>query len=652
MRPVIALAATFLSLTAPGGCALSQTMRLRVDATDLPRHVVRAEAVIPVELLTRDASGDADVWYVEWVPGNHNPSNPIQNLVEFRATDDRGRAIEWRRDPARTVRKTLRVPPDAREVRLSYVYIASQPWVNSRSSDTYGLPAMGGLNFNNVLFYPAGADKNTLMVDAELLLPDGWSASTSLMAPGEQYVATADGRPELVDLSPASLARHVDSPVIMGEHLRVWELDSQTPGAPHTFEGVAPDPKFLEMPPARLAKFNRMLAEAQAVFGPFPWAQFRFLILFSDDLPGFGLEHRESTYIRYGANTLVNSEKPGGSPMTTVPHEYIHAWVGKLVAQRGLLHADYHTPADTRLMWVYEGLTSYYDEVLAARSRLYTLEEFRDSTLDTIRRYLIQPGRLWKSVEDTGAGLRHLREPSARFEEHRRRQDYYAEGGLFWMEADAIIRGGTGNARSLDDFCRAFYGVSAPEGDGSVVEHTRDDVVRALRAVYSGVDWDALIRERIESPRTTLGFESLAERLGYRLEFRDEPFTKADAGASTAKSADLRTSLGVSVDENGRITSILMDSPAWRAGLGHDMTIVGVRDAEGEERAYSADALRAAVRDSRAAGCVGLLVNRAGSIDEVSIAYDGGLRYPALTPIKGAPDLLRAIAAPRTGAAD
>lgn len=641
------LAIVPITVVVLSGCAASQTARLTVDATDLPRHLLHAEMTIPASAFERDAGGGADVWFVEWVPGNHNPSGPVQNLVNFTARDDRGRVIPWRRDPARTVRKTLDIPPDAREVRLKYSYIASQPWVNSRSTDSYGRPNLGVINFNTVLFYPGGADKNEFLIDGALLMPDGWSASTSLLAPGTVYRGSRDGGVERVTLGVAPLATFVDAPVIMGEHLASWAMTPMN-GAVHTFDAVAPAEEFLVMPPERMEKFNRMHAECEAVFGAFPFGQFRYLIAMSDDLPGFGVEHRESTLIRYPNRTLRDSEKPGGSPMGTVPHEYVHVWVGKLVAQEGLLHADYHTPAETRLMWVYEGLTTYYTDVMSVRSGLLTREQFRDALLEKMHRYAMQPGRLWRSVEDTGAGLRHLRETSPRFENMRRRQDYYHEGSLFWLEADAIIRGATDNERSLDDFSRAFFGVAPPAGVGDVVEHTRQDVVDALGAVYSGVDWDALIRERLEKPREDLGFGYLAGLLGHRLEYTPEPFTRSDRAAVVSRAADLRSSLGVSVRDGGEIGEILLDSPAWRAGLGYDMTIVGVRlDGDGEHAEYSAQALRDAVAASAESGVVDLLVRWDGQIRPVRIAYDGGLRFPRLTPMEGRRDLIDAIAASR-----
>lgn len=643
-RPAI-LCVSILMLA---GCASSQTARLTVDATDLPRHLLHAEMTIPVGEFRRDARGAADIWFVEWVPGNHNPSGPVQNLVNFTASDDKGRTLRWARDPARTVRKTIDIPDDARQVRLRYSYIASQPWVNSRSTDSYGRPNLGVINFNTVLFYPDGADKNAFLLEGSLLMPDGWSASTALFAPGEVYRGSRDGAVERASLGKAALATFVDSPVIMGEHLASWPMAPVT-GVAHAFDAVAPSEEFLVMPPERMAKFDRMHRECEAVFGPFPFGQFRYLIAMSDDLPGFGVEHRESTLIRYPNRTLRDSEQPGGSPMSTVPHEYVHVWVGKLVAQEGLLHPDFHTPGETRLMWVYEGLTTYYTDVVSVRSGLITREQFRDALLDKMHRYAMQPGRRWRSVEDTGAGLRHLRETSARFENLRRRQDYYHEGSLFWLEADAIIRGATNNERSLDDFSRAFFGVEAPPGAGDVVEHTRQDVVDALAAVYPGADWDALIRERIETPRADLGFGYLAALLGHRLDYTPEPFTRADRAAALSRTADLRSSLGVRVGEGGEITEILLDSPAWRAGLGYDTTIVGVGSGDAREHeAYSGGALRDAVAASAERGSVDLLVRWDGQIRPVRIPYDGGLRFPRMTPMDGGADLIGAIAAPRT----
>ena len=362
-------------------------------------------------------------------------------------------------------------------------------------------------------------------------MPDGWSASTALFAPGRVYRGSRDGSVERAALGRAALATFVDSPVIMGEHLASWPMAPVT-GVTHAFDAVAPSEEFLVMPPERMAKFNRMHRECEAVF-PLPLRA----------VPPPDRDERRSAGLRRRAprehdpvpEPTPDSEKPGGSSMGTVPHEYVHVWVGKLVAQEGLLHRDYHTPGDTRLMWVYEGLTTYYTDVMSVRSGLLTHEQFRDSLLERMHRYAMQPGRAWRSVEDTGAGLRHLRETSARFENLRRRQDYYHEGSLFWLEADAIIRGATDNERSLDDFSRAFFGVAAPPGPGDVVEHTRRDVVDALAAVYPGADWDALIRERIERPRADPGFGYLAALLGHRLDYTHEPFTRADRAAGLSR---------------------------------------------------------------------------------------------------------------------
>ena len=150
-----------LTILLLSGCASSQTARLTVDATDLPRHLLHAELTIPAGEFRRDERGAADVWFVEGVQGNHNPSGPVQNLVNFTASDDKGRTLRWSRDP-RERSADDRHP--RRRARGALRYLHREPAVvNSRSSDSYGRPNLGVINFNTVLFYPGGATRTRLM---------------------------------------------------------------------------------------------------------------------------------------------------------------------------------------------------------------------------------------------------------------------------------------------------------------------------------------------------------------------------------------------------------------------------------------------------------------------------------------------------------
>lgn len=605
-----------------GACAQTPRAGLIVDATDIPRRLLTARMDLPVQ------PGPLELNYVEWVPGNHNPSGPIQNVVDLTITDDRGRTIPWTRDLEKLTRLQLNVPDDASYLTIRFAYITNQPSVVSRSTDSYGFPTFGGMNWNTVLFYPGGVDKDEFFIEPQLHLPDGWTHAASLDVTHQ--------RPGIIHFAPVSLAELVDSPVIFGAALRTYELAPELTNVPHFIHAVAPFVSYTDLGEERLEKFTDMIDEAIRVFGPFPYDEYHFLIMLSDDMPGLGVEHNESTLISLRADRFNNAEKDS-DPIGVIPHEYIHSWCGKQRAPEGLLARDYHTTGDPRLLWVYEGLTSYYDDILAVRTGLMTEDEYVHAVTNRIADYTFRSGRRWRSVEDTTISLRHLRARSDSWYDRRRGVSYYSEGALFWMEADAIIRLGTNNEKSLDDFCRAFFDVK-PTLPGSPVTYTRDEVVRTLRSVYEGEDWDALIRARLEQPVEDLAFDHLVSKLGYRLEFTGEPTEEQRKSERNARGVDLRFSLGFSTSADGVITRIIPGSIADEYNLAYDMKILAVND-----YTFTPRRLRDAVEQSPTTGHVTLLVAFGDKVERIMLRYDGGPKYPRLTEIQGAPLVMKAI---------
>ena len=149
-----------------------------------------------------------------------------------------------------------------------------------------------------------------------------------------------------------------------------------------------------------------------------------------------------------------------------LPHEYVHSWCGKFRRPAGMCTPNFHTPQKTRLLWVYEGLAEYLGEVLMVRSGMLDLREYRDRLTATIGSLSHREGRRWRSLEDTGVASYLLRGGSPNWSELRREQDYYFEGMLIWLEADAIIRERSKGKQSLDDFCRKFLGGEPTDGQG------------------------------------------------------------------------------------------------------------------------------------------------------------------------------------------
>lgn len=631
-----AMAVMFGWSAAARGLDTEPTIRVRVDASDIARQLVRSAMTIRVEGRSLREGRLLDLHYVMWTPGNHGQSGPVRNVVDLRFEDCGGNALRWERDATQPGLITVEVPRGCGTIGVSMGYIASQPLTLSRSSDTYGRPNFGGLNWNTVLWYPGGMTHQEISVEGELVLPDAWRAATSLVSDGDEARRVHRyGR--------TTLAEYVDSPVIFGEHLVTTPLEVEGV-PPHFFHTVASERRFAEVPDWLADQLRAMVREGVALFGSFPrrWFHFQYML---DDTLRFGLEHAESTYMADRQRRILGAEREegvlgGGGTMSVVPHEYFHVWCGKLRAPEGMVRSDFHTPTNTELLWVYEGLTSYYDEVLSARSGMTTLEEFRQNVLNLIVRYEHRAGRLWRSIADTARHAGDLRDTSPSWTELRRGQDYYGEGSLFWLEADAIIRNGTGNGRSLDDFCRVFFDVPA-EPVGAISTYSRADVVEALTAVYAEEDWDALIRTRIEEPRDTLELTYLVDRIGCRVEEASEPTRLQKKRASSAEGIDVRRSIGLQLDKDGKVVEITPGSAADEARLGFGMRVVAV-----DGWVYSAERLERAVKESVERGEIGLLVTFGERIESRRIAYSGGAKHPRLVPVEGTLDVLAEAAEP------
>ncbi|MEP7028528.1 MAG: M61 family peptidase, partial [Candidatus Eisenbacteria bacterium] len=263
-------------------------------------------------------------------------------------------------------------------------------------------------------------------------------------------------------------------------------------------------------------------------------------------------------------------------------------------------------------------------------------------------------GRRWRPLIDTAVAAPLLNTAPAAWATWRRGQDYYAEGALVWLEADMEIRARTKGKRSLDDFCRAFFG--GPAGPPAVVPYTRGDVVAALARI-APLDWDGFLAERIDSVRVHAPLAGL-EAAGWRLAFHDSSSDHLDALAAESERADYRFSLGFRVGKDGRVPDVLPDSPAARAGLPPGCRLVAVNgrawsgtaleDALDATRPVERDSLKAAAAGPRGQGEIELLASSGDFFRTYRLEYAGGRRVPFLERRPGVPDGLAGIGAPRT----
>ena len=613
------------------------TIHLTVDAKELPRNLLRSKMSITGK------KGIAALAFPLWIPGNHAPSGPVQNIAEIKVTDKHGVPISWQRDIEHPERIVLEGTHES--VSIEMTYIASQPSVISGSSDSYGKPNFGAINFNTCVLYPIGpkgdeyTHQNTMV---ELTLSGNRvfrDAAVSLRG------VALDAKPSslLVRYDAVTLAELIDSPAILGQHLTSTEL-APVNGAPHTFHAVASEERFTKPHDWFVEKLDAMHEQAVKIFGPFPRDRYDYLIVL-DDHVRFGLEHGQSTFIGTKQKRLVDAKetelKGGGGDLTVIPHEYVHVWVGKLRAPEGMRTNTFHEDRDTEMLWVYEGLTTYYTDVLAARAGFLTRAEYEHRLVSNIIAYEQRAGRAWRPLADTARAAGMLRDRGKYWIDYRRGQDYYVEGALFWMEADAIIRGKTSGGKSLDDFCLAFFDVPVrPIGDEATF--TRTDVVRTLTDIEPSTDWDAMIRERIEEPRDVLDFGSLLSKLGVDLVYEDEPTAMQKDAAKSGSTLRLRTSLGMDVNKEGYITHLTPGSPADEHKLAYGMRLLAV-----DGFVFDTDRLKEAVKNSAESGSIELVVAHGDRIETRVLTYNGGPRYPRLVQRDDTATHLQAIISAR-----
>ena len=599
-------------------------IKLEVDATDAPRKILHARLQFPTQ------PGKLTLVYPKWLPGEHSPTGPITDLVGLKMTAA-GKAIEWRRDPEDMYAFAVEVPAGASSLDVALDYL-SPPGGDGSGSSASATAKLIDLSWSEVLLYPKGPKVSDLRYAATLRLPEGWQFGSALVP-----VTQSAG---VIEFEPVTLETLVDSPVIAGAHFRTVDLN---PGGqpPHALHIVADSESALELKPEDGRRFSRLVPETGALFGARHYRAYHFLLTLSDHVAHFGLEHHESSDNREGEKYLTDADslKLGA---VLLPHEMTHSWNGKYRRPTGLATPDFQQPMRGELLWVYEGLTEYLGVVLTARCGLWTDDDFRQwlgleaASLDN------QPGRSWRPLVDTTIAAQLLY--GARGEGHawRRGVEFYGEGALIWLEADVLIRQQSQGRRSLDDFCKRFYG--GQSGPPRVVPYTFGDVVAALNEV-ARYDWRQFFQARVyaATPRAPLGG---IESAGWRLAYTNTASAMLKSSESIHKFTDLRFSLGLAIKEGGAVQDVIPGSPADQAGIGAGMQLVAVNG-----RRWTPDLLRTAIKASRTNPApIELLVENEDYFKSCKVDYHEGEKYPWLAREPAKPDVLAEILKPRVPA--
>jgi predicted metalloprotease with PDZ domain len=601
------------------------TLSLEVDARDLPRRLLHADLRVPCQ------AGKLRLWYPKWVPGTHAPSGPIQNIGGLRIETGDGKTLEWRRDDVELYCVTCTVPAGATEVRVRLDYICNEASVGASGHSSYGNASLGVVNWSNCLVYPEGPSADATRVHLRLQLPKGWSYATAL--------ETAGQKEGLVDFRTGSLRELVDCPLIAGEHLRSIKLD--TGSHPPAYLDIASEaPSALQLEQRVIDAYAKVVTEACTLFGSAPYPEYHFLVTCSNELSYYGLEHRKCSVNGVAERDLIDDARRKGWIANLLPHEYVHSWCGKYRQPAGMCTPDFQTPLKTSQLWVYEGLTEYLGEILLVRSGLITDKEYVEMLANNIAVLRRQEGRRWRPLEDTAIANYILRSPSKNWHDLRRGQDFYYEGMLLWLEADAIIRETTRGKRSLDDFCKKFFGQGA--GKGPIVPYEPADIFRTLGEVAE-YDWEQFFTRRISATQEALPLD-VVERLGYRMQYALKPSAYLEylqTGPRGNRSIAVHDSLGLSFSEDGKILDVVPRMPGDKAGLASGMQVIGVNS-----KKFSRQRLYDAVADSVTRRKIELLLLDGDNFRTVALDYADGPRYLELVRNPSRSDILSDILKP------
>jgi predicted metalloprotease with PDZ domain len=596
--------------------------RLDVDLRDAPKHIFHARLTVPV------SAGPLTLVYPKWIPGEHAPVGPIVDFTGLKISAA-GKEVPWRRDDVDMFAFHIDVPSGVNALDISCDYLSPTDSSGTRESPS-STAKLAILNWYLVTLYPYGPKTDDLTYVASLRLPSGWKYGTALPVAKES--------PDLIEFAPASLTTLIDSPVLSGLYLRHIDLSpGQSP--PHTVHVAADGPAPLEATASEVQHIRQLVAETGAIFGARHYRRYDFLLTLSDRMPSNGIEHHESSDDRTEEDLFLDPELFETSDL--LPHEFTHSWNGKYRRPVGLATPDYQTPMKGGLLWVYEGLTQYYGVVLTARSAITPLNLFRESLASTAAYLNDRPGRTWRDLEDTAVSAQFLYGAPTEGSSWRRGVDYYDEGTLIWLEADTIIRKQTNGKKSLDDFCRSFYG--GQDTPPKLVPYTFDEVVTAMNSV-TPYDWSSFFTKRVQShgPGAPLGG---LENSGWKLVFTDTQNEFEHLEEISTQSIELQFSLGLLVHASGgedgdHILDVVPGSPAASSGLAPGMRLLAVNG-----RKWNPDILRDAIaRAKNSQDPIELLAQNGDFFQTYRIDYHGGERYPHLEPIVGKTDLLTEIA--------
>lgn len=594
----VVLGATFLNATSAqqttpqnGGQDISFIVSMPKPHThmlEVEIHIKRGLSVWPRE--------DTLIMPV-WTPGSYMVREFERHVQDFAATDASGRALQWEK----TNKNSWRVQTNgSQEWRATY-----RVYANEFSMRTNHLNSDHAF-WNNaaLLMYLDGYlnSPSTLQVVA----PEPWKVATGLpAAPGPKNTFRAENFDVLYD-----------SPV---EVSNFKTLSFNVKGVPHriVIDGEG------NYDPERMRRDVQKIVETsvELMGGEIPYRDYTFF-LHLRGTTGDGLEHLNSTalgYPRFGFNLeqsdRFGSAAPGGPPARTyqgflalVAHEYFHLWNVKRIRPDALGPFDYTKENHTKLLWVAEGVTTYYENIIMRRAGLISDRQFLSAAARAFQDLQRIPGRRVMSVEESSfdAWVKFYR----RDENSVNSQvDYYDKGAILGLLLDLEIRKRSNGAKSLDDVLRRLYSEFYKKNRN----YTPADF-QQVSEMMAGSTLEEFFAKYVRG-RDELDYNASLAAAGLRL----------DTTGDTSKPAE-KAYLGADLTQEGDrliVTRVYAGSPAYEQGLNSGDQIIAL-----DNRRVTKDFFEARLAEKKPGELANLTIFRLDDLSLLPIKLGGFIDEP------------------------
>jgi len=528
-----------------------------------------------------------------WTPGYYLIMDYARNILDFRAVDGAGKPLAWEK----TAKNAWRVRTGgSASVVVSYdVYAFARSVAESSLDDRQAFISPTG-----VFMHVAGRLHEPVTVAVKPA--SGWGRVATGLDPVE-------GRPNTYAAPDFDIL--YDSPILVG-NLEI--LPFEVRGVPHAFAGA-------ELGAFDREKFvsdlKRMVESAVSLFGEIPYNRYAFLSIG----PGRGgLEHLNSAALTFSAAGLAD---PAGykNVLSFISHEYFHNFNVKRIRPAALGPFDYDRENYTNMLWVSEGLTVYYEDIVLNRAGLLGRDEVLERFRSSIARFENSPGRLFQSATQSSFDT-WIRFFNPGGNAANTTISYYDKGAALGLLLDLKIRNETGNRKSLDDVMRALYREFYKEKKRGFTDAEFREVCERAAGVP--------LAEIFEYAATTkaVDYRKYFACAGLEVDDRPRELPGAYLGAAAPP------------DQDGRfaVADVEGDSPASRAGLSVQDEILAVDGVRLRARGGLGEAL-----DRRKPGDrVKILISRRGETREVEAVLGTKTERPfRLTP-SAAPGPLQA----------